>query len=103
MNSWNNIFKEWTRGLEMMKATAAVHVSIDYADEKDFVKKYRMANILHPIFAFLCSNTKNYAGKENHDIYCAMIFGSIQTHPVVESYLLYLMKTLDFSLILTGY
>lgn len=60
--------KSGTRGLEMMKATAAVHVSIDYADEKDFVKKYRMANILHPIFAFLCSNTKNYAGKENHDI-----------------------------------
>ena len=61
-------FKEWNTWFRMMKATAAVHVSIDYADEKDFVKKYRMANILHPIFAFLCSNTKNYAGKENHDI-----------------------------------
>lgn len=57
-----------TRGLEMMKATAAVHVSIDYADEKDFVQKYRMANILHPIFAFLCANTEYYAGKKNHDI-----------------------------------
>lgn len=57
-----------TRGLEMMKATAAVHVSIDYADEKDFVQKYRMANILHPIFAFLCANTEYYAGKINHDI-----------------------------------
>ncbi len=60
--------KSGTRGLEMMKATAAVHVSIDYADEKDFVQKYRMANILHPIFAFLCANTKFYAGKKNHDV-----------------------------------
>ena len=57
-----------TRGLEMMKATAAIHVSIDYADEKDFVKKVRLANILHPIFMFLSSNTPVYAGKENTDI-----------------------------------
>lgn len=57
-----------TRGHEMMKASAAVHVSIDYVDEADFIKKYRMANILHPIFAFLCSNTKYYAGKLNKDI-----------------------------------
>ena len=57
-----------TRGLEMMKATAAVHVSVDYSDEKDFVLKYRLANILHPIFAFLTSNTKQYAGQQNEDL-----------------------------------
>ena len=60
--------KKGSRGLEMMKATAAVHVSVDYFDESDFVKKYRMANILHPIFAFLCSNTAYYAGKQNDDL-----------------------------------
>lgn len=64
----NYFLKSGTRGLEMMKATAAVHVSIDYANEVDFVKKYRMANILHPVFAFLSSNTKMYAGKENPDL-----------------------------------
>lgn len=57
-----------TRGKEMMKGTAAVHVSIDYADEADYIKKYRVANILHPILAFLCFNTPYYAGKENKDI-----------------------------------
>ena len=57
-----------TRGLEMMKATAAVHVSIDYADESDFIKKIRLANILHPLFMFLTFNTPVYAGKKNEDV-----------------------------------
>lgn len=57
-----------TRGLEMMKATAAIHVSIDYADEKDFIDKVRIANILHPLFMFLSSNTPMYAGKKNEDV-----------------------------------
>ena len=57
-----------TRGKEMMKGTAAVHVSIDYADETDYIKKYRLANILHPIFAFLSFNTPYYAGLKNEDL-----------------------------------
>ena len=57
-----------TRGKEMMKGTAAVHVSIDYANEKDYIQKYRMANILHPLLAFLSFNTPMYAGKENKDL-----------------------------------
>lgn len=56
------------RGREMMKATASVHVSIDYADEADFVRKVRAANILHPLLAFLMSNTPDYAGQDNPDI-----------------------------------
>lgn len=60
--------KTGKRGHEMMKATAAVHASIDYADEEDFIKKYRMANILHPLFAFISFNTPVYAGHENKDI-----------------------------------
>lgn len=57
-----------TRGLEMMKGTAAVHVSIDYAQEEDFVRKVRAANILHPIFMFLSFDTPVYAGKKNEDV-----------------------------------
>lgn len=57
-----------TRGKEMMKGTAAVHVSVDYADEKDYVKKMRMANLLHPVFAFLCFDSWYYAGKKNTDL-----------------------------------
>ena len=56
------------RGREMMKATASVHASIDYSDEADFVRKLRAANILHPLLAFLMSNTPDYAGRENKDI-----------------------------------
>ncbi|MBP3853325.1 MAG: hypothetical protein J6D18_02015 [Erysipelotrichaceae bacterium] len=67
------LMEEWfktsgTRGLEMMKATAAVHVSVDYADEQDFVKKVRLANILHPLLMFLSFHTPVYAGKKNEDV-----------------------------------
>lgn len=57
-----------TRGIEMMRATAAIHVSVDYEDEADFVQKYRLANILHPLFAFITGNTPKYAGRDNEDI-----------------------------------
>ena len=66
-----------TRGLEMMKATAAVHVSVDYTDENDFIRKYRMANILHPLLAFLSSHTPVYAGKKNEDV---LLRDSIWSH-----------------------
>ncbi|WP_290140143.1 glutamate-cysteine ligase family protein [uncultured Dubosiella sp.] len=58
-----------TRGREMMKGTAAVHVSIDYGDETDFVKKYAMANYLHLMLSFLTSNTPMYEGKPNADVF----------------------------------
>lgn len=57
-----------TRGKEMMKATASVHGSIDYENEEDFVRKVRAGYILHPLLAFLMSNTKTYGGKPNQDI-----------------------------------
>lgn len=57
-----------TRGKEMMKGTASIHASIDFADELDFIRKYRMANILHPLFALISFNTPYYAGKPNTDI-----------------------------------
>lgn len=57
-----------TRGKEMMKGTASVHVSVDYRDEKDFVRKVRAANILHPLLGFLMSNTRTYEGKPNEDV-----------------------------------
>lgn len=66
MEAW--FARTGNRGREMMKATASVHVSIDYADEADFVRKVRAANILHPFLAFLMSNTPDYAGQDNPDI-----------------------------------
>lgn len=43
-------------GVHMMRATAACHVSIDYFGEEDFVKKYRLAWLLNPLFALLTEN-----------------------------------------------
>lgn len=37
----------------MMKGTSATQVSIDYSDETDFIKKFRVANYLAPVLAAL--------------------------------------------------
>ena len=50
-------------GKNMMKGTAATQVSIDYKDENDFKKKFRVANALGPLFSFICGNTKTFEGK----------------------------------------
>jgi len=52
-----------TMGKNMMKGSAATQVSIDYESEGDFKKKFRVANILGPFFAFLCDNTNVFEGK----------------------------------------
>lgn len=43
-------------GRYMMRATASCQVSVDYADEADFVNKFRAAYLLTPIFALLAAN-----------------------------------------------
>ena len=55
--------KSGTHGKYMMKGTAATQVSIDYKNEADFIKKYRVANILGPAFALICDNTKFFQGE----------------------------------------
>ncbi len=51
-------------GRNMMKGTAAVHLSIDYTDERDFAAKFKLAEILGVIFAFLTDNTPVFEGKK---------------------------------------
>jgi len=46
--------KTGTMGRQMMRGTAATQISIDYEDEADFSKKFRVANILAPVFSFMC-------------------------------------------------
>lgn len=43
-------------GRYMMRATASCQVSVDYADEADFVNKFRAAYLLTPVFALLAAN-----------------------------------------------
>ncbi len=58
--------KSGSHGINMMRGTASTQISIDYEDEKDFVKKYRLAYLLGPAFKYICDNTPVYEGKENH-------------------------------------
>ena len=55
--------KSGLMGKNMMKGTAATQVSIDYKDENDFKKKFRVANILGPLFSFICDNTRFFEGQ----------------------------------------
>ncbi|MGO1652762.1 glutamate-cysteine ligase family protein [Senegalia sp. (in: firmicutes)] len=41
----------------MMKATAALQVAIDYSDEEDFKRKFRLANLLSPILSLIFDNS----------------------------------------------
>ncbi len=47
----------------MMKGTAATQVSIDYSDEADFIKKFRVANFLSPAIASLYDATPIFEGE----------------------------------------
>jgi len=47
----------------MMKGTAATQVSIDYSDEADFVKKYKVAHFLAPVLASIFDATPIFEGE----------------------------------------
>jgi|GEM_PF-61217 len=53
-------------GLYMMRGTAATHVAIDYFSEEDAMAKFRLANILSPLFVFLTDNCKVFEGEINN-------------------------------------
>ena len=55
--------------VQMMRATAATQVSIDYQDETDFVRKMRAASLLTPFFALLSDNAPVYQASRNSS-YC---------------------------------
>lgn len=44
-------------GKNMMRATASTQISIDFSDEFDCAEKFRVANILSPLFAYICDNS----------------------------------------------
>jgi len=47
----------------MMKGTAATQVAIDYKDEEDFIKKYRVANFIGPILSKVFDSTAVFEGE----------------------------------------
>lgn len=51
------------RAKDMMRNSASCQVSIDYCDEQDFVKKYRAANLLSPLFALMMDTSEQKRGR----------------------------------------
>ncbi|MBN4074353.1 MAG: glutamate--cysteine ligase [Alkaliphilus sp.] len=47
----------------MMKGTASLQVSIDYANEDDFIKKFKVANFLSPLFSLITDNAPIFEGE----------------------------------------
>lgn len=50
------------KGVQMMRGTCATHVTIDYVDNQDFSDKYRVANFLVPVLAFMTDNCTVFEG-----------------------------------------
>jgi len=50
-------------GVNMMRGSAATQVSIDYKNETDFSKKFRVANILGLLFSLACDNADSFEGR----------------------------------------
>lgn len=53
-----------TSGIEMMRATASVQVSVDYYCEVDFCRKLQAAYFYGPLLKLLCDNAPSFQGKE---------------------------------------
>lgn len=51
-------------GKNMMRGTASTQVSIDYTNETDCITKFKLANILSPLFAMLCDNSAVFEGQK---------------------------------------
>ncbi len=49
----------------MMRGSASLQVSVDFADEADAVRKLRLATVLGPIFSFLTDNVPVFQGEPN--------------------------------------
>lgn len=49
-------------GVNMMRGTASAQVSIDYTSEEDCLRKFRLANILSPLFAMVTDNSPVFEG-----------------------------------------
>lgn len=52
-----------TGGIEMMRGTAALQVSIDYYTEEDFRRKLRAAYYYSPMLKLFCDNSRSFQGE----------------------------------------
>ncbi len=57
----------------MMRGSASVQINIDYFSEKDFAQKFRLANLLSPLFYLVTDNSPVFEGKRNFG-FCSRAF-----------------------------
>jgi len=57
------LHKKGKYALNMMKGTASIQVAIDYVSEEDFIKKFRVANFLTPLFYLITDNAPIFEGE----------------------------------------
>ncbi len=50
-------------GITMMRGSASLQVSIDFADEADAMLKFRVAQLISPILALMCDNSPVYEAR----------------------------------------
>jgi glutamate--cysteine ligase len=90
----------------MMKATGAIHVNLDYLNEKDYVKKNLVANVLSPLVYTVIDNSPYFEGEisdeagirgliwENCDVdRCGYPVGLFEGEFGYRDYAEYLLKT----------
>ncbi len=71
-------------GRNMMKGTGALHISVDYYSEADFIQKYRLLYILLPILSLITDNSPVFEGKPyNGNLLRARIWESVDNARVV--------------------
>lgn len=57
--------KTGNHGINMMRGTASVQLSIDYYSNDDFREKFQAAYFLGPYLKLLCDNSPTYEGENN--------------------------------------
>lgn len=67
-----------SRGINMMRGSAATQVSLDYIDEEDFRCIYNVASILSPLLALLTDNSPIFEGaRYNQHLARTMIWNDV--------------------------
>lgn len=60
---FNYFKKTGTHAHNMMKGTAALQVSVDYINEDDYRKKFRVINVLSPVMYAMFENARYFEGE----------------------------------------
>jgi glutamate--cysteine ligase len=53
-----------TGGIEMMRGTSSLQVSVDYYSEEDFRRKLQAAYVYSPVLKLLCDHSRSFEGEE---------------------------------------